>query len=525
MAKLYRAVLTTLLVTLAATALAAGTLRLAITQDEGTLTPYTYQTGYPGYELMALIYDQLFLLDTELIPQPWLAESLEIDGLDYNIVLREGLRWHDGEPITADDVAFSIGYYKTHVLGRFTTNANKVASVQVHDERSLTITLSAPDAVYVQIALADLPMLPEHIWSSIDEPRQATADKTIGSGPYKLAEYRTDQFYRLVANTDYWGPAPTFDTIIAPVIRDETATFQALLAGEIDVASRVVPAGVVSTFSSRNDIELAQGAGFASTILIMDITQPGLNDVEVRRVIAGSIDYDQLIDIVLLGYGTAGVPGFLHPATPFANPATGEHQRITADEAASRLEAAGWTRGADGVYANSAGDRLDFEFLAPSNNPTRLRAAELIAQSLNAAGVRVTVRAMEADALTELAWPGFDVSAGRNYQIAIFGWSAPVNAQANLRGLLHGDPAKGTLNLSGYANEEADGLVDAAAVTTDEAERRALLYAAQERLAADLPLIPVFYQDGIYAYRPAAYSGWTFMAGQGIIHKGSFVSR
>lgn len=101
--------------------------------------------------------------------------------------------------------------------------------------------------------------------------------------------------------------------------------------------------------------------------------------------------------------------------------------------------------------------------------------------------MRVTVRAMEADALTELAWPGFDVSAGRNYQIAIFGWSAPVNAQANLRGLLHGDPAKGTLNLSGYQNDEADTLVDAASVTTDEAERRALLYAAQERLAADLP--------------------------------------
>lgn len=525
MAVLTRALAATLLFTLAAFAAAAGTLRMAITQDEGTLTPYTYQTGYPGYELMTLIYDQLFLLDTDLIPQPWLAESLDIDGLSYILTLREGLRWHDGEPITTDDVAFSIGYYQTHVLGRFTTNANKVATVEVTDLRTVTLTLAAPDATFVQTALADLPILPEHVWSGVSEPRQATADQAIGSGPYLLAEYRTDQFYRLTANPDYWGPAPVFDTIIAPVIRDETATFQALLAGDIDVAVRTVPAGVVDTFGSRNDIQLAQGSGFASTILIMDVTQPGLADVEVRRVIAGSINYGQLIDTLLLGYGTAGVPGFLHPATPFANPATGEHERISPAEATARLEAAGYQRGADGVFANAAGDRLDFVFLAPSNNPTRLRAAELIAQSLNAAGVRVTVRAMEAEALTELAWPDFDVSQGRNYQIAIFGWSAPVNAQANLRGLLHSDPAKGTLNLSGYADAEADWLVDAAAVTTDDAERRALLYAAQERLAADLPLVPLFYQDGIFAYRPAAFDGWTFMAGQGIIHKGSFVGR
>ncbi len=107
----------------------------------------------------------------------------------------------------------------------------------------------------------------------------------------------------------------------------------------------------------------------------------------------------------------------------------------------------------------------------------------------------------------------------------MFGWSAPVNAQANLRGLLHSDTAKGTLNLSGYGDPEADRLTDAAAVTTDPAERRTLLHAAQERLAQDLPLVTLFYQDGIYAFRPAAFDGWTYMAGQGIINKGSFVGR
>lgn len=508
-----------------ATIAGAQTLRMAITVDEGTLTPYTYQTGYPGYELMTLIYDQLFLLDTELIPQPWLAESLEIsDDVAYAITLRDGVRWHDGNPLTADDVAFSIGYYQTHILGRFTTTANKVTEIEVLDELNVVLTLGAPDATFLQTGLADLPILPRHLWEGVEEPRQATAADAIGSGPYLLIEYVADQFYRLEANPDYWGPAPAFETIIAPVIRDETATFQALIAGQIDVAVRNVPSGVVDTFSGRSDISLAQGAGFASTILIMDVTNGALTDVGVRQVMAASIDYGRLIDTLLSGFGTAGVPGFLHPASPFANPDTAEYSLLSADAARERLAELGYTAGADGVLANADGDRLDFEFLAPSNNPTRLRAAELIAQNLNAAGIRVTVRSMESEALTERAWPDFDVSGGRDYDIAIFGWSAPVNSQANLRGLLHGDPAKGNLNLAGYQSDEVDRLTDASSVTTDFDERRALLFEVQEHLATDLPLISLFYQDGIYAYRADAYDGWSYMAGQGIIHKGSFVS-
>lgn len=499
------------------------TLRLAITQDEGTLTPYTYQTGYPGYELMTLIYDTLYLLDASLAPQPWLADDLTIsdDGLRYQVILKEGLAWQDGEPLNAEDVAFTLEYYQSNLLGRFTTAANKVAAVATPDVRTVVLTLAAPDANFVQTALADLPILPAHIWSEVADPN--TAEAPMGSGPYQLAEYRTDQFYRLVENPNFWGPAPAFDEIIAPVIKDQTATFQALQVGEIDAAVRAVPPELVERFSSGNDLEVVQGSGFASTILIMDVTQGALADPEVRQVMAGRIDYDQLVNTLLLGYATAGTPGFLHPNNPFANPATAEYTRLSPDEARARLQELGFTAGTDGVFADAGGDRLAFEFLAPSDNPIRLRAAELIAQQLNAAGFRVTVRAVENEALVERAWPDFDVSQGRNYQMSMFGWSAPVNAQSNLLGLLHSDPSKGNLNLSGYQNPSVDELTDEAAVTVDEAARRELLYQVQASLAEDLPLITLFYQDGIYAYRRAVYDGWTYMAGQGIVNKRSFV--
>ena len=383
---------------------------------------------------MTLIYDTLFLMDENLAPQPWLAEGLEVsdDGLTYTVTLKENLTWQDGEALTAEDVAFTIQYFKDNLLGRFTTNSNKIASAETPDERTVALTLAAPDATFVQTALADIPILPEHLWTDVTEPD--TVADPVGSGPYMLSEYQTDQFYRLVENPNFWGPPPAFDEIIAPVIRDQTATFQALQTGEIDAAVRNVPPELVEQFSAGGDISVAQGSGFASTILIMDVSQGPLANPGVRQVIAGLIDYTELIDILLLGYGAAGAPGFLHPDSPFANPATAEYTRLTSDEAKARLEELGFSAGQDGVYANAEGERLEFEFLAPSNNPIRLRAAELIAQDLSAGGIQATVRAMENEALVQRAWPDFDVSQGRDYQLSMFGWSAPVNAQANLIG-------------------------------------------------------------------------------------------
>lgn len=501
------------------------TLRMAITQDEGTLTPYTYQTGYPGYELMTLIYDTLYLMDASLEPQPWLASSTEIssDGLTYTVTLNEGLNWQDGEPLTSADVAFTFQYFTDNLLGRFTTAANKVATVVTPDERTAILTLNAVDATFLANSLTDVPILPEHVWSNVTAPD--SMEQPMGSGPYVLAEYRPDQYYRLEENPNFWGPPPALDTIIAPVIRDQTATFQALLAGEIDVAVRNVSPELVDRFAARDDIRVAQGPGFASTIMIMDVTQGALANPGVRRVMAGAIDYGRLIDVLLLGFGTSGPPGFLPPASPMANPATQEYERLTSEVAQEQLEALGFARNAAGVYVDGDGNELSFEFLTYSDNPIRLRAAELISQDLRAAGFDITIRTMEREALVERVWPGFDVSQGRSYQMSMFGWSAPVAAQARLSSLLHSDPAIGNLNLSGYENPEADRLVEEAAVTTDDEARKALIFDLQAIMAQDLPLITLFYEQGMFAYRPAAFDDWTFMAGQGIINKNSFVSR
>lgn len=508
----------------AAAAQPTGTLRMAIPGDEGSLTPYTYVTGYPGYELMSLVYDQLFVLDDALTPRPWLAASLEVDGaLDHRIRLRDDVRWHDGEPFDAGDVAFTFDYYRTHVMSRFTGPAARVLEIAVHGPLELTLTLEAPDPTFVETVLTDLPMLPEHVWRDLDEPR--TAREAIGTGPYRLVQIEPERFYRFEANTDFWGATPALASLVAAVVRDETTTFQALRAGEIDMAVRGVPPASAATFAAMPGVEVVRGSNFATTMLIMDVTRPGLDDVRVRRAIASAIDHQRLVDVLLLGAGTVGAPGFLHPDTPYANPDTRRPASAEPGEVRERLQAAGYLPGPDGVYRDAAGTRLAFELLAPSNRPTRLRAAELIAQDLAAVGIEARVRAMEFDALTERVWPGFDVSRGRDYELALFGWSAPVAARADLMGLLHSDPSRGTLNLAGYADPEVDRLTEAASRAADRDERRALLQRVQEIVADDVPFVPLFYEAGVYAYRPDAYDGWSYLPGRGILYKASFLAR
>ena len=521
-------ILAVLLTGTTALAQPADELRLAIPGDEGSLTPYTYVTGYPGYELMSLVFDTLMRMDLQLRPQPWLAEEVRLEpGEDgtvrYHLRLRDDVRWHDGEAFDAADVAFSFAYYRTHVMSRFTNASERVARVDTPSEHEVVLTLAAPDATFEDTVLADLPMLPEHRYAGIDEPRAVR--EAVGTGAYRLVEIQPERYYRFEANDAFWGPAPAIRSLIVPIVRDETTTFQALRSGEVDAAVRAVPPASVAAFEAAPGIEVARGSNFASTLLILDVTRPGLSDPVVRRAIAGAIDRRRLVDTLLLGAGTVGAPGFLHPDTPFADPASVEPPPAAPAAVREALASAGYDLGADGVFAASDGTRLSFELLAPSNNPTRLRAAELIAQDLAAAGIEARVRSMEFDALTEKAWPGFDVANGRDYEMAVFGWSAPVAARANLRGLLHSDPRLGTLNLAGYGDPEVDLATVAADRATDPAERVELLATVQRIVARDVPFVTLFYADGVYAYRPDAYDGWAYMAGQGILNVHSFLER
>ncbi|MCC6166947.1 MAG: ABC transporter substrate-binding protein [Caldilineaceae bacterium] len=500
----------------------AATLRIGILGDESTLTPYTYVTGYPGWNMLMLQYDSLYQLDLEGVPQPWLvsAASTSDDGLTITLDLKEGIAWHDGEPFSAEDVKFSIEYYKQYERSRFTRALLPVESVAVEGNNRVVLTLSAPSPSFELGALADVPILPQHIWAEITTPEEQPFDPVVntGAGPYKLVEYAPDQFYRFEANADYFAGAPAVNELVFVKFADDAGSLAALRSGEVDMLARPVAPEQIEPLAAAPDMKISQGPLYTTQMLNYDMTKPPFDRPEVRQAMSLAIDRQDLVDTIYLGAATLGSAGWIHPASPLFNA-----EVVTESDPARAqqiLEDAGITDGDGDGVRELDGTPISFEFLVNGDDSLRLRLAELVSEMLAEVGIQATVSAVEQATWEEAVWPGFDVTQGRNYEMAMWGWSAPVQADAVRFGtLIHSDPAFGNLNLTGYANSEADALAEAIATEIDAAARAEMIGELQTIVARDLPFIMLLYPDGAYAYNASVYDGWAFMTGQGVFHK------
>lgn len=511
---------------LAASAPTSGqtpTLRMAITREEGTLNPYNYETGYPGWNLMTLVYEPLFYPDADNIPQPWLVRrhSVSPDGKTWTLILHPNIRWHDGRPLTADDVRFSYEYYRRFARARFTAQMRSLESIETSGPTTVTIRLSAQSSGFVTQPLADVPILPRHIWESVTEPRRF--NDVIGSGPYRVAEIRDGQFYRLTANDAYFAGRPKVRELVLPIIRDDPVAFTALKAGEIDLTVRVVPPELVAEFGRAQGIKLSRGPGYASTILQFNLEHPILRDVRLRQAIANTINTRLMVRVLLLGHGVVGSPGYIHPNSPFYNPAVSFNANKS--KAVQLLNEAGYVdRDRDGIRDTPDGRPLRFTLLTLAGRPARVRGADLTRTWLRDIGIEARVIAQEDASIIASVWPDFDVCKGRNFDMAVFGWSAPVmNRATSLRDLFHSDCRLGIYNLGGYKNPEVDRLGNELAMAVDLARQKQILLQMQKIIADEVPVHVLFYEDGIYAYRADKHDAWVYQKGQGIVNKLSFI--
>lgn len=502
----------------------AGTerLRVAIIGDESTLSPYTYVTGYPGWNLLTLQYDTLYQMDADGVPQPWLATGTTVseDGLTVTLALRDDVTWHDGAPLTAADVKFSFDYFQTHAQGRFARDLRPVAATETDGDHTVILTLTAPAPSLELGLLADVPIIPSQVWQAVENPAEHVFEDVtnIGTGPYQLAEYQPEQFYRFTAYADYFAGAPAVGELVVIQFADDAGALAALRGGEVDMIVRPVAPEQIELLSALPDVDVATGPLFTTQMLNYDTTRAPFDQPTVRQAMSLAVDRQDIIDTVYLGTATLGSPGWIHPASPVYN------SDVTAtydpEAAMALLEEAGITDSDGDGVRELDGEPLRFEFLVNGSDSLRLRIAELVSEMLGEVGMEVNVASVEQATWEEAVWPGFDVAAGRNYEMAMWGWSAPVQADATrIASLVHSDPTIGSLNLTGFASATADELAAAITTETDPDTSAELIRELQAVLAEELPFILLLYPDGAYAYNTSVYDGWLFMSGQGIFHK------
>ena len=499
------------------------TIRAAVTGDESTLNPYTYISGFPGWNLLMLQYDSLMQLDKNGVPRPWLASSISVnqDLTEYSVTLVEGVTWHDGAPFTAHDVDFSVDYYINNVeASRFARDLRGVEDLVVTDDYNATFVLSGPNAGFELAALADVPIIPRHIWDGVELPSEHRFEggTNIGTGPYKLVDYAEGQSYRFQANPDYFRGAPAVDELVVIVFADDAGAQAAIRTGEVDVIFERIPPEQISLLDSQDPLDVILGPEFTTQMINYDASKRPFDDVAVRQAINLAMNRQDIVDTVFLGAATVGSAGWIHPGHPSYNP---DIATVYDPSAANALldEAGYLDSDGDGVREFD-GQPMSFEIITNAPDSLRLRIAELTVEMLGAIGIRTSVAAVETATWEEAVWPGFDVNNGRNYDIAMWGWSAPVQADPlRLPQLVADVPAGGFLNLTGYASAEMDALSERLGQEPDPAERNAILGRMQEIIAEELPFVLLLYPDGAYVYDSSVYSDWEFIAGQGIVSK------
>jgi len=496
--------------------------RMGIVGDESTLNPYTYVTGFPGWNLLMLQYDSLMAIDEQGQPQPWLATAVDVsaDGATYTLTLADDVTFNDGTPLTSADVAFTVTYFQANTQSRFTRALRGVESVETPSATTVVLKLAGPNPSFPLRTLADVPILPKHVWEAVTNPAEHTFDSVtnVGSGPYKLVEYNSDQFYRFEANADYFRGEPAVKELVVAKFADDAGAVAAIRASEIDMIVRPVAPEQIDILGAEAGITINKGPQFTTTMLNYDTTKFPFDRVEVRQAVSLAVDRQDLADTVYLGGATPGSSGWIHPNSPFFNSAV--VTKTDVDAAKALLDGINATdTDGDGIRELD-GQPLSMEMLTPSNDSLRLRVAELVREMLLQIGIDAKVASVEQATWEAKIWPDFDVSKGRDYQLGVWGWSAPVQADTGqIAQLVHSDPAVGSINLTGFSDPETDQLAEELGITGDPARRQEIINRLQEIIATELPFVMLLYPDGAYAYRPDVYDGWIFITGRGIMDK------
>ena len=503
--------------------------------------PVVLRVGLPGFpdsqnpgnawlteatDLVELVYSSLVKMDFAGNYYPDLARSWSSseDGLTWTFELEPEAVWSDGTPVTAEDVAFTLLAYKDWAdFGYMSGYTTHMADVQATDDHTVVITLDIPLPNFEsQVMYAYI--LPKHIWEpyagDLDAAVAFQNEAMVGSGPFRLKEFKQGEYYRLSANPDYYNGAPVVDEVIFQKYDNEDALVQALRAGELDMITEM-PHTVVATLRGDPNISVATGTSRGLRDYIFNLSSPdtcpveaggvcsghpALRDRVVRQAMAHAVDKQQIVDVAELGLGTPGL-GLVPAALGKFYASELEDYAFDIPLANQMLDEAGYldTDG-DGIRECPAGmdcggRQLDIVMQIPSDITSGPREAELLSKWWGDIGIKMTPQILEPDTVTANCCPTFD------FDMLMWGWTSDPDPSF-IMSILNSEEIPTGMSETAYANPEYDRLFAAQAVEMDEPTRLSMVHDMQRLMLEDLPYIIPYYQAEVQAFRTDRFSGW-----------------
>ena len=492
-------------------------LKVGMTEDIDTLNPFTAvlasstNIGRMMYEFLTT-YDQKTQAPVPALADRWTHSA---DGLTWTFHIRNGVKWSDGQPVTAKDAAFTFNLMMTNTDAA-TANGNFVANfatVRATDDNDLVITTKQPQSTMLAL---DVPIVPEHVWAGVKDIGKFTNDPSpghpvVGDGPFILTDYKQGQYATLEANKNYWRGAPKIDQLQYVKFDDSNSAEAALVKGDIDLLNNLTPTQFNALKHTKNiAVNSAEGNRFVDMVINSGAAtntgapigdgNPNLKDVKLRQAIAQAINPQELVKNVYGGYAQPGT-SYIPPrfTTYHWNPTGSQLRSYNPAAANAALDAAGYTKGPDGIRIGKAdGKPLVLNLLGDSSQVQDSQEAQYIKGWLQAIGIGVNIDLVTTNKLNDattagqfdLAMSGYGVDPDPDYVLSIQTCGQRPNAQ----GL-------GGTSESFFCNSQYDQLYAAQLSEMDPAKRAADIKQMEQVFYDQVPEVTLLYKDSLEAYR------------------------
>ncbi|MBV9898436.1 MAG: ABC transporter substrate-binding protein [Chloroflexi bacterium] len=412
----------------------------------------------------------------------------DADGLGWTFNLRSDVKWHDGQPFTADDVKYTFDRIldpatNTRLRGDFSV----ISDVQVIDPATVHFSLKQPFAPLPVFMSYTAGIVPKHILEGqdINTASDFNNKQPIGTGAFRIQEYVSGSHVTLAANPSYFRGRPKLDTLTYKIVPDLNSITAQLNTGELQFS--VIQPSVFDEVSHISGFDVYPANLMNWMYVGPNLTNPIFQDKRVRQAMAYGIDRVSISNAISQGmYTVSGgpIPPFLKPwhndsIQPFP---------YDPDKAAALFAEAGWTRGADGNLAKD-GQPLSFKF-AWGKGPYVDDVAVLVLESLKKMGMDATADAQEWNAYIKR----FE---DRDYEVLLDGWVAPYDP--DVYSYFHSKAAKGGKNITLYNNPEVDSLLEQGRAETDTTRRQDIYNRLQVILADDQPTVFLWHPPELQA--------------------------
>ncbi len=454
-----------------------GTLVIASTQVPRHLNG-SVQSGIATAIPSTQIFASPLRYDENWEPQPYLAETWEVaeDGMSVTLNLVQNATFHDGKPVTSEDVAFSIMNTKDN--HPFKSMFEPVSTIDTPDAHTVVINLSKPHpALLLALSPALAPVLPKHVFGDGQDPKSHPANSApIGSGPFMLEEFTAGEAIVMKKNPNFFLEGrPKLDEIIIRIIKDPSALLIAMENGDADMYPFMAGSQEIKRLEKDEDLSITTD-GYAAVgpvnWLAFNTASEKLSDVRVRQAIAYAVDRDFITKALHRGVSSPQ-RGPIIESSPFFDESIPAYD-VDLDKANALMAEAGFGDGME----------LTIDYI-PGPKEQQQSVAEYMKSQLKKIGIDITVRAA----------PDFPTWAGRvgghDFELSmdvVFNWGDPVIGVH--RTYLSSNIRQGVIwsNTQQYANDKVDELLNAAAVELDLDKRKALYAEFQQTVAGDLPV-------------------------------------